>query len=256
MAGGAGASVSTNDVWLTSDGQGAVWTQRTSFPTVATAFAMSGIVALFDASVSQPYSTIILMPGTSNGYIWSSTDLATTWNHVALAPWPYSEVRTRVELTADAENFLYALGGYEDGAVYFSWNKGVLWTALQQAALPSVWPNYAEYAISQNMCQFMLYVAGPASVPALTHKQRMRVDVGVLQPQAERVALIAQRTSSSIALTLFKEFWLAWSAYCTRRSSPTVATRSRDEGECSLATARMRTIREADSVQSDRLEIS
>ena len=129
---GTSTGTATNDVWMSSDGRGASWTQVTSagpFPP----FQDAAFTALYDSSTisssnTQQYSTLILYTG---GYesIFVSTDLAQTWSTRA-APW---SIRTRGIFLADADNYCYFTGGAEDGAIWFSWNKAVSWTNLNTA---------------------------------------------------------------------------------------------------------------------------
>ena len=101
---GAATGAGMNDVWVSSDGSGAVWTQITSagpFPP----FTDAAFTAMYDgaavnASYTQTYSTLILYTG---GYedIFYSTNLGSTWTTSA-APWSF---RLHGMFVADADKY-------------------------------------------------------------------------------------------------------------------------------------------------------
>ena len=162
IAGGSnnGGGANLADIWVSQDGRGAVWTQVASLPGVG-AYADCAMVALFDAAPpSTPYSTVIMAPSTSTS-VWASTNLGQSWQAVGTQPWYPS--RQNNQLTADADNYMYATGGFADGRLYFSWDKGATWTIIEQSA-SSAYTNPVEYASSTNNCQFLRYVAATASM--------------------------------------------------------------------------------------------
>ena len=143
-----------------------VWTQAASLPGVG-AYADCAMVALFDAAPpSTPYSTVIMAPSTSTS-VWASTNLGQSWQAVGTQPWYPS--RQNNQLTADADNYMYATGGYADGRLYFSWDKGVTWTVIEQSS-NSAFANPATYASSTRSCQSLRYVAATTASVA-SHPQ-------------------------------------------------------------------------------------
>ena len=171
VVGGSATNGPLNDVYVSTDGQGKMWTQATSVPSGG-GFNDAATVALYDSAAitggSQTYSTVLVAPSdayTTNS-IFASTDLGTTWTVLAAQPWTY---RSRNDMTADADNYVYATGGLADGSVYFSWNGGKAWTVLQQLSSSSVWSNTVVYTSSHDNCQFISYTAN-ANSPNGFHK--------------------------------------------------------------------------------------
>ena len=135
IAGGAttGGGGTLNDIWVCQDGVGAVWTQATPLPT--SAFSDAGMVALYDASATQKYSTVVIAEA-STSVVYTSTDFGTTWQAASSQPWTNRYANT---LSADADNYIYAAGGQNgDGNVYFSWDK--VRRAVAATAMPSICP--------------------------------------------------------------------------------------------------------------------
>ena len=195
LAGGSNSGGGANlvDIWISTDGMGAVWTQVTSLPGVG-AFADPAMVALYDANPpSVPYSTVIIIPVSSSS-VWASTNLGTSWTAVGTQPWYPG--RQNNELTADADNYLYATGGFADGRVYFSWNKGAAWTIIQQSNLGSPYTNTAEYASSTNNCQFIRYVAATATLAS--HPQLVLYGGGATINAINNATLSCTRTGVEV----------------------------------------------------------
>ena len=106
---GAATGGAYNDIWMSSDGAGAVWTQVTAagpFPP----FTDAAFTALYDSSAvnssyTQQYSTLILYTG---GYeaIFKSTNGGSSWT-TAAAPW---SLRSHAMFVADADNYVYFTG--------------------------------------------------------------------------------------------------------------------------------------------------
>jgi hypothetical protein len=92
-----------------------------------------------------------------------------TWTVQATQPW---SSRLRNVLVADPDNFVYAAGGtVTDATVYFSWNKGVIWTALQQSSSTYI-PSPVEFVTASLGCQSMRFASDFTTVAAsYTHKQ-------------------------------------------------------------------------------------
>ena len=123
-----------NDVWVSSDGQGAVWRQATAagpFPQ----FTDGALVALYDGQAAggpNPSSTLLLYVATyeTTQTIYSSTNVGQSWAALSVAPWSYRQMASFV---ADADGFVYFAGGADQGDVWFSWNGGVSWFNLATA---------------------------------------------------------------------------------------------------------------------------
>ena len=169
---GTSAATALNDVYVSTDGQGKVWTAATAIPNTS-GFLDAAAVALFDSSSfggSQAHSTVLLAPSaaTTNA-IYASTDLGASWAVVSTQPWTY---RQRNDLTADVEGYVYASGGADDGNVFFSWNKAVSWSVLQQLSTSTVWKNTVVYEYSHDNCQFLSYTPNALS-PNGYHKTLM-----------------------------------------------------------------------------------
>ena len=135
--GGNSAAGALAETWVSTDGKGSVWTQKTAVA-ASGGFLDAAAVALFDSSAiaggSQTYSTVLVAPSdaTTTSNIFASTDFGTTWTVIAAQPWTY---RSRNDLTADLDNYVYASGGLADGDIYFSWNKGTSSTAAYPLVL-------------------------------------------------------------------------------------------------------------------------
>ena len=130
---GGSSGIPVNDVWYSSDGRGATWTQSTAaapFPGFQDAAftALYNSAAVNSSAFTAQYPTLILYTG---GYesIFYSTNLGVSWT-TAAAPWSY---RLHGMFVADADNWVYFTGGADDGQLWFSWNSGVTWTNLNTA---------------------------------------------------------------------------------------------------------------------------
>ena len=172
-----------NDVWSSSDGNGAQWTQSTGagpFPQ----FTDAAIVALYDA-VGTNAATILLYVATyeSTQNLWATTNLGQSWSVIAAVPWSY---RQKADFVADADNYAYLTGGVSTGDVWYSWDGGRSWFNLntpgngfgfgnnQNAINPSsIYRNLAQYIAVQGSsgnCMALRYSKNAAS-PKGAHKQ-------------------------------------------------------------------------------------
>ena len=130
-----------NDVWLTSDGMGQVWTPQPSPP-----FAplQSGACAFFyDSVLSNSSSTraiATMMILDNNGQFFTTPDYGQTYSAATFGPWnTQSQSRNFMNLLIDRDNFVYAFSGqnYVDPNVYFSTNYGASWVALADVSFLS-----------------------------------------------------------------------------------------------------------------------
>ena len=131
LAAGQGAAGSLNDVWISQDGQGTVWTQVTAAgPFLGSQSAPC--VGLYDSSVvsasySSPYSTIIQL--LNNGSYLTTTNLGYTYSPVLTGPWAAANY---INLIADRDNYVYVVGGQNElsNAIYVSQDKGNTWRTV------------------------------------------------------------------------------------------------------------------------------
>ena len=139
----------SNDVWISSDGAGAVWTQQTNGSgTTVAPHVGAAMVALFDSSLVSSaypaqYSTLVLV---DHNLVYQSYNLGVTWTNASTAQWPLSYGGTRrfPVLAADRDNFLYFAGGDSVSPdVWFSADKGYTWTQLGTASYALATGNYA-----------------------------------------------------------------------------------------------------------------
>ena len=165
------------DVWLSTDGLGAVWTAQPLGPFVT--FQQAPMAFLYDSSAvsssyTNPNSTLLLYDPYSD-VVYSSTTLGYSWVTVSnLATFGF-EVQQAGRMTTDLENYAYMVGGIYIGATtstYFSKDKGVTWGLLTQVPF---YPGLAIYdPITINYfvvgCLAINYVAS-ASAPGGYNKQ-------------------------------------------------------------------------------------
>ena len=151
------AGAETNDVWLSTDGQGAVWTQQASSLSVSTN-ALAASAVLYDSKFvnpslySSPNSTILFFLEYSSGAYWTSNDLGRTWSTNFY--YPMSSALTSAssithrdwqECTSDHDSIIYCLGEYNnpDEQTWASFTKGQTFIPLQIA--PSHMPGISSY---------------------------------------------------------------------------------------------------------------
>ena len=122
MGGLLASGSSTNDVWISSDGQGAVWTQQPT--TLTTTWASSPCVGLYPMSVGANSSLILT---TNVATIYTSHNLGYSFSAVITAPWT---TRNYITLVTDRDNIVYATGGQgiQDANVYVSFDVGNTWS--------------------------------------------------------------------------------------------------------------------------------
>ena len=134
----------TNQVYLSTDGLGAVWSLQTSASPVPTS-ALATAVALCDSSFcnpslySTPNSTLIFFLEYNDGAYFFSYDLGRTWS----VPYSYpfasalddTTHRDWLTATADTDNNVYFAGMYNDPdpRVWLSITKGQTWAPLVQS---------------------------------------------------------------------------------------------------------------------------
>ena len=151
MAGGILYSTGSfsNDVWISSDGAGAVWTQQTNGSgTTVAPHVGAAMVALFDSNLvlsvyPATQSTLVLV---DHNLVYQSYNLGVTWTNATTASWPLSYGGTRrfPVLAADRDNFLYFAGGDNVSPdVWFSADKGYSWTQLGTSSYSLSTGNYA-----------------------------------------------------------------------------------------------------------------
>ena len=130
-----------NDCWLSTDGQGATWTQRSQGQFFRS--QQMPMTFLFDATSATSAATLVIYDGDDN-YVYRSLDWAQTFTKVTLFPigWPQQTGR----LVADLENNLYMAGGVfdtsefgnvlanEESNMFFSPDKGNTWSQMPQIA--------------------------------------------------------------------------------------------------------------------------
>ena len=132
----------TNQVWLSTDGLGAVWTLQSNGDTIPTN-ALGTAVALCDSSYcssaySTPNSTLIYFLEYDDGYYLFSYDLGRTWS--VPYDYPFSSAvndvthRDWITAAADTDSNIYFAGGYNepDPRVWVSVTKGQTWAPLIQ----------------------------------------------------------------------------------------------------------------------------
>jgi hypothetical protein len=165
IIGGQASTGGLNDCWLSSDGAGVLWTQRTTTPPFPP-FQDAAFVSMYDGT-STAFATLVLYTG-QNANVWSSTDAGSTWQPIAFAPW---YIRQSAQFVADADNLLWFMGGnVATGDIWMSTDKGFTWAFIQQMTTSSVWPNVADYQSSQYSCLFTTYIPNALS-PNGYHKQ-------------------------------------------------------------------------------------
>ena len=156
--------VETSDIWLSTDGQGAIWTLQTSTSPVPTN-ALASSFALYDSSwvssqYSSPNATMGFLLEYSAGAYWMSYDLGRTWtvNYIypmstALSSASTITHRDWMELAVDRDNVIYAAGmsNNPEGQMWYSPTKGQTWYTLQN--VPSVWATKSAYT-QQSQIQY------------------------------------------------------------------------------------------------------
>ena len=125
-----------NDVWMSTDGYGRVWTRQNAGgaanPNV-TANAGGAMVALYDSPTTLVWVTPFFT-------YYKSTDLGMTWSQSFYAPWESSYyafaptyTRELPVLAVDHDNYIYYAGG-DSGSVqpdmWLSTDKAVTWTQI------------------------------------------------------------------------------------------------------------------------------
>ena len=162
------AGSETNDVWMSSDGIGAVWTvQATALPIPTNAIA--GAVALYDSSYvnpslySSPNSTILFFLEYGNGEYWTSYDLGRTWTAAYIYPFSTAANslthRDWLLVVADLDNYIYTTGmeNEPDPTVWMSSTKGQTWSILQQTTHIPGYPTSLQYEWAKYNCMAALY---------------------------------------------------------------------------------------------------
>ena len=156
--------VETADIWLSTDGRGAIWTLQTSSSPVPTN-ALASAFSLYDSSwvaaqYSSPNATVGFLLEYSAGAYWMSYDLGRTWSVNYIYPMSTSLAsastithRDWLELAVDRDNVIYAAGMYNnpDGQMWYSPTKGQSWYTLQN--VPSVWSTKSAYT-QQSQIQY------------------------------------------------------------------------------------------------------
>ena len=119
-----------NDVWYSSDGNGAQWSVSTTAGPFSV-FTDAAMVALYDA-VGTNSATILLYVATyeSTQNLWASNNLGQQWSVLASVPWSY---RQKASFVADADNYVFFTGGSSTGDVWFSWDAGRSWFNMNTA---------------------------------------------------------------------------------------------------------------------------
>ena len=124
-----------NEVWISNDGSGAVWSQPTTNPPFAP--FQSGVCAFFydsslaNSSFTSSTATLILLD--NNGQIWFSTTYGASFTGGAYAPWLVSgQSRNFMNVLTDRDNLVYAFAGqnYLDPNIYMSRDKGQTWNVI------------------------------------------------------------------------------------------------------------------------------
>ena len=134
LIGGSTSVGQQNDVWMSSDGQGAVWTQVTSAANFSP-FQEGAASFLFDAASNAGIPTLVLYNPTDNvvytSINWgaSFTSINNLGNSIGLDP--YQDAR----MVAGSDNSLYIAGGADAGInqVLYSSDKGNTWALLNNS---------------------------------------------------------------------------------------------------------------------------
>ena len=157
------AGAETADIWISTDGFGAVWTLQAATSPIPTN-ALAGAVALYDSShvnptlYSSPNSTIIFFLEYDSGEYWTSYDLGRSWsvNYVSPLATAFSDVTHRdwILFTADMDNNIYGCGveNNPDSQLWMSSTMGQTWSLLTQSmSIPhvptSVYLQWAQWSV-------------------------------------------------------------------------------------------------------------
>ena len=123
------ATVDFVDCWLSSDGQGAVWTRQTATLPPST-FTSTPCVALFDANPSSGIAATFVLTGLGTSY-YMSTDNARTFVEYG-APWS-AGATLYSQMAADVDSYIY-LSNYQSSTLWFSSDKAQSWSTITVAA--------------------------------------------------------------------------------------------------------------------------
>ena len=168
------------DFWITSDGQGQVWTKGAQTPAFGP-FQDAAMVFMYDNKNvnpsmygSQTYSTLLIntgliSPTTNADAVYKSMDGGMTFTFVSTAPWTQ---RLRNSFTADMENYVYMSGGQQSlGDIWVSTDFGITWALmLQTPSAPGPYQSIFTYQGSQMNCVALRYFSNSNS-PGGYHKQ-------------------------------------------------------------------------------------
>ena len=125
-----------NEIWLSTDGIGAVWTQPNTTQPIFAPFQSGACAFFYDSSLAnssstKTYATLFLID--NNGQYFTSTNQGATFSAGAFGPWLVSaQSRNFMNLLIDRDNFVYAFAGqnYLDPNIYYSTNYGATWFTL------------------------------------------------------------------------------------------------------------------------------
>lgn len=162
------AGAETKDIWMTTDGQGAIWTLQSSASNIPTN-ALAGAIALYDSKYvnpslySTPNSTILFFLEYSAGDYWMSYDLGRTWS--AGYVYPFATAANSIThrdwllFAADLDNNIYSTGMYNepDSFVWMSSTKGQTWSILQQSMSIPGQPTSLQYQWAKYNCMTLQY---------------------------------------------------------------------------------------------------
>lgn len=99
MAGGEGQPGYLSDVWLSTDGIGAVWTLQNAAPFMK--FQQGAMTFLYDATPSQGATLVLYNPSDNN--IWHSLDLGKTWTMISSMSVQGEDPQQTGRMVADVE---------------------------------------------------------------------------------------------------------------------------------------------------------
>ena len=115
----------TNDIWISTDGIGAIWTFVGYTP--GNAFDDGAIAFLYNSN-----NTLVLY-NTNNNLFYTSLNYGVNWTFISVVNINGVSPGAASELTVDSANNIYIAGGVaEGGQIWFSSDKGGHWTIATQ----------------------------------------------------------------------------------------------------------------------------
>ena len=164
------AIIDLTDCWLSSDGQGAVWTQQTNTLPAST-ITSTPCIALFDAQPSVGINATFVLTGNGASY-YISTDYARTFTEYG-APW-VANTAFYSQMSTDVDSYVY-LSTYASHTLWFSSDKAHSWLSI---ALATTSNGLDYYSQNYAACLGLTYVHN-MQTGAITGK-RLVIYSGVL----------------------------------------------------------------------------